>query len=146
MEAQGGDEVSEFKLGQPVLFRSFCGDPWTPGHYGYQDGESGRHVMFGGQLGTYCLPLEGNEALAGHTGMSLEELDLPECGETFEYLEPVECLDRNSQTWVVGHYAKCERGADGEVLYHKVLIQGKGDTEWFDSSCIRKLKAEEGND
>ncbi len=88
--------MDKFDVGQMVLVRNYEGDVWEPAHYAYQttigDSEILHIVMGGGNRGfNQCIPLEGNEALIGHTGDSIDHVDYEEPEhQHFNFLDKVE--------------------------------------------------------
>lgn len=121
--------MSKFEVGQMVLVRDYEGSVWEPAHYAYQttigeDGQILHIVMGGGNRGfNQCIPLEGNEALIGRTGDSVENLDYVEPEhQKFDFLEKVEVTYDNGNTWEPAIYIRydpedvCKCTPHGSIL------------------------------
>ena len=147
--------MNNFELGQKVLVRNYDGDTWEPAFYGYEfktgsddDYEIYHHIMDGRSRSGFlqCIPLEGNEALIGRTGNSLECLDHIEPEhQKFKFLEKVEInLSGGDDGWKPAIYINysnltCNKSSPHQVVMIE-LNDGIHDNMWVSDEEIRPIK------
>ena len=136
--------MSKFDVGQMVLVRNYEGDVWEPAHYAYQttigDSEILHIVMGGGNRGfNQCIPLEGNEALIGHTGDSVDNLDYVEPEhQKFDFLEKVEVSLDEGNTWEPAVYIKYAADEVCKCTPHGTILEDPSHSiVWTSDSEIR---------
>ena len=128
----------ELKLGEPVIFRDYNDEEWTPGHYGYYDKAGKRFVLFAGATAKQVKPLKGNEALVGRTGKTPDEPDYaPEQDQQFRFGSHMECFDEDAEQWVDALYIRHDEDRGNGRYPHFVLLIEKKDSVWVDDYCVR---------
>jgi hypothetical protein len=129
----------EFNLGDKVLVRrSWIKDsPWIPAFFGYElktPINEAIYVIFGGGHYDQCLPLEGNEGLAG--SVPQEEMELHP-RKKFEFLEEVEVDVLGDDDWEKAWYVECVELSENDDAPHKVLLDEDKETYYVEDCCIR---------
>lgn len=142
--------MDKFEVGQMVLVRDYEGSVWEPAHYAYQTTIGGDEkqvlhiVMGGGNRGfNQCIPLEGNEALIGRTGDSIEHPDYEEPElQKFNFLDKVELTFDNGKTWEPAVYIKCDPNDVCRCTPHGTILEDDPlhPIVWISDNEIRKRR------
>ena len=140
--------MNNFELGQKVLVRNYDGDVWRPAFYAfteeYDDEDDKTYMVMDGRNSGFkqCIPLEGNEALIGRTGSSIDNLDCvkPE-PQQFDFLQKVEVnIMHGDDDWEPAIYLKYINETDREPASHQVITVADHDILWLDDDEIRPVK------
>ena len=147
--------MSDFKFGQIVLVRGHEGQEWVAHHYSHCNGDDEDgciHVVFGGDCYAECKPYEGNEALLGRTGNSVDQLDyVPrkkpkfKQPEHYDYLEHV--MVKTNDGWESGVYLDYSRIDDDDPneRCHYIITDDDREPDWYRDCCVRKVSKENKN-
>ena len=140
--------MNNFELGQKVLVRNYDCDVWRPAFYAfteeYDDEDDKTYMVMDGRNSGFkqCIPLEGNEALIGRTGSSIDNLDCvkPE-PQQFDFLQKVEVnIMHSDDDWEAAIYLKYQNETDSEPASHQVITVADHDILWLDDDEIRPVK------
>ena len=140
--------MNNFELGQKVLVRSYDGDVWHPAFYAYtqegvgEDDKTYYMIMDGRSGFEQCISLEGNEALIGRTGSSIDNLDCVKSEpQQFDFLQKVEVnIMHGDDDWEAAIYLKYQNETDCEPASHQVITVADHDILWLDDDEIRPAK------